>query len=158
VRLSAEDGNDFRGLNRVEGQFTVDTRSRFGVQTRWDHFEETDGGHYDETLLGDTELTYRFVQRDWVEMTTGIGFRMMTDKHVTRGGFNFYYGSDLYLMKPLVVSSSVDLGNLDAGFVVHTRCTLGAVWRHWEFLGGYDFLRVGSVNLQGPMLGVRLWY
>jgi hypothetical protein len=27
-----------------------------------------------------------------------------------------------------------------------------------ELLGGYDFLRLGSADLQGPFLGVRLWF
>jgi hypothetical protein len=30
--------------------------------------------------------------------------------------------------------------------------------RGWEVFTGYDFLRIGSVNLQGPLLGLRLWF
>jgi hypothetical protein len=30
--------------------------------------------------------------------------------------------------------------------------------KRWETFGGYDFLRIGTVNLQGPMVGLRLWF
>src|SRR5581483_2174843 len=32
------------------------------------------------------------------------------------------------------------------------------VKEHFEIFGGYDFLRIGSVNLDGLMLGLRLWF
>ena len=116
------------------------------------------GGQSDETLLGDTELTYRFVQREWVQMHAGLGFRLLADRWDTRAGFNFFYGADVYPVAPLVLSTAVDLGNLDAAFVVHARFTAGVNYRNWELLAGYDFLRVGSVNLQGPLLGLRFWF
>src|SRR5262249_14501631 len=38
ARVSLEDGNDFRGLNRLGGQLFVDTRSRFGLLSSWSYF------------------------------------------------------------------------------------------------------------------------
>jgi hypothetical protein len=158
VRFSLEDGHDFGALNRIEGKLFLDTSSRFGVQSRWSYYQENDGSRHDESLLGDTELTFRFVQGERIQMHTGLGFRLLADRSDTRAGVNFLYGADLYPIKPLIVSSSIDLGNLDAAFLVHGRCTLGVAYRNWELLTGYDFLRVGSVNLQGPLLGVRTWF
>jgi hypothetical protein len=158
VRLSVEEGNDLRGLNRLDGRFFLDTTTRFGLQSQWNYFSEGQGGRSDETVLGDTELTFRFVQREWLQMHTGLGFRLLTDRSDTRAGFNFVYGADLYPEAPVVISTSLDLGNLDAAFVVHARLTAGVTRRNWELLTGYDFLRIGSVNLQGPLLGLRFWF
>ncbi len=158
IRLWVEDGNDFQGLNRLDACFFLDTTSRFGLLSRWSYFEENDHGHTDESLLGDTELTYRFVQREWLQMHTGLGFRLLADRYDTRAGCNFLYGADLYPAKPVVISTSMDIGNLDAAFVIHGRITTGVIWRNWEMLAGYDFLRIGSVNLQGPLLGLRFWF
>jgi hypothetical protein len=158
VRLSVEDGNDFQGLNRLDGQVFFDTTSRLGLRSHWSQFQENVDGRTDESLLGDTELTYRFVQREWLQMHTGLGVRLLTDRSDTRVGFNFFYGADVYPLAPLVLSTSLDLGNLDAAFVLHGRLTAGVAWRNWELLTGYDFLRIGSVNLQGPLLGLRCWF
>jgi hypothetical protein len=35
---------------------------------------------------------------------------------------------------------------------------MGLIHRHWELFGGYDFYRIGAVDLQGPMAGLRLWF
>jgi hypothetical protein len=109
-------------------------------------------------LLGDTNLTFRFAQTERMQMYAGLGFRMQTDRYDTRFGFNFLYGGDVFLSDPLVLSASLDVGNLSSDLVVHGRATVGLNYKRWEVFGGYDFLRIGSVNLQGPMLGLRLWF
>jgi hypothetical protein len=159
VRLALEDGNDFRGLNRVGGQLFVDTSTRLGLETDWHYFWERMGsGHSDETVLGNVNLTFRFAQRSWIEMITGMGVRLLTDRNDTRAGFNFLYGTDLFPIDPVIVSTLFEIGNLDNATVIHARATVGMIYGHWEVLGGYDFFRIGGVNLQGPVLGVRLWF
>jgi hypothetical protein len=91
-------------------------------------------------------------------MHTGLGVRVLADRSDPRAGFNFLYGADLFALNPLVLSTVLDLGNLDAAFVIHMRTTVGIVYRHGELLAGYDFLRIGSVNLQGPLIGLRFWF
>jgi hypothetical protein len=159
VRLCVEDGNDFRGLNRLNGQFVVDTSSRFGLRTGWNYLREDLGsGWHDDAVLGDANLTYRFAQNEWAQFYAGLGFRTMTDPVQTRFGFNFTYGADFFPARPVVVSTSLDLGSLGSAAVVHVRGTVGAVWKGCELFGGYDFLRIGSVNLQGPLVGLRFWF
>jgi hypothetical protein len=159
ARLSLENGNDFRGLNRLGGQLFVDTRSRFGVLSSWSYFSERlTGGGSDETLLGDLNLTFRFAQSEWIQFYTGAGARILTDRHTTRAGFNFLYGADFQPVRPIFVSTLVELGDLDSAFLVHGRATVGANFGRFEVFGGYDFLRIGKVNLQGPLLGLRLWF
>jgi hypothetical protein len=158
IRLSAENGNDFRGLYRVNGTLVIDTTSRFGLQTSWNYFHEClDGGGSDETVLGTSNLTFRFAQKEWVQMHAGMGFRLLNDRTETRAGFNFLYGADFFPVKPLVLSASVNLGNLDSAFVVQARGTAGIALKRCEPFVGYEFLRIGSVNLQGLVAGVRFW-
>jgi hypothetical protein len=159
VRLALEDGNDFRGLNRLGGSLVLDTTSRFGLRADWNYYRERLAcGCVDETTLGDLNLTYRFAQHEMALFYAGVGFRALADSSTSRFGFNFLYGADFFPVWPFVVSTSFDLGDLGSAFVVHGRGTAGVVWRNWELFGGYDFLRVGSVNLQGPLLGVRFWF
>jgi hypothetical protein len=159
VRLSIEDGNDFRGLNRLNGRLFVDTTLRLGLWTNWNYLHESlDGGRSDETLLSDTNLTFRIAQSEHVEIHAGAGLRVLQDHTGTRYGGNFLYSTDLFLVKPLVVSALVDGGWLDSTGVVHGRATFGVVAHGWEVFIGYDFMHLGSVNIQGPVAGLRFWF
>jgi hypothetical protein len=113
VEAAVEDGYSFRGVNRVGARFTLDTASRLGVTSDWDFFQERRPcGCYDELTVGDVNLTYRFAQCEWMRMFVGAGGRVMPERYDTRGGFNFTYGAEAFPCKPLVLSSSLDLGNL----------------------------------------------
>jgi hypothetical protein len=157
--LQIENGNDFNGLNRLGVRGVFDTSTRFGVRSNWDWYQENLGnGRTDETVLGDTELTFRFAQSDWLRMYAGAGFRAMEDRQTDRWGFNFTYGADIFPVWPLIISTSVDLGDLGEAFVVEARGTAGWGWRNGELFFGYDFRRIGTVNLQGLLGGFRLWF
>ncbi len=158
-RLSLENGNDFNGLNRANVQLLVETAARFGLQTSWNFFHERmRPGRSDQLLLGDANLVYRFAQSERALFRSGLGCRALIDRHEDHFGFNFTYGADFFPAKPVVVSGVLDLGNVGSAFVVHGRGTAGLIYRGWELFAGYDFYRVGSMNLQGPLLGLRLWF
>ncbi len=158
-QFSVENGNDFSGMNRVNGRLLIETASRFGVQTSWNYFQEQlPHGRADQLVLGDANLVYRFAQSEHVLMRTGVGFRTLLDRDASDFGFNFTYGGDIFPVKPLIVSAVVDLGNVGSAFVAHCRATAGIIYRRWELFTGYDYFRVGSVNLHGPLLGVRVWF
>lgn len=160
VRARTEYGTDFDGLDRVTGELTLDTASRLGVRTRWDFYREelSSCGCTDGIVLTTTDLTFRFAQHEMVEMYTGLGFRSYDDGTDTRFGFNFTYGAEVFFQPPWVLSTTLDAGTLGEAGVFHARAALGAVWHRLELFGGYDFLRIGSVSLQGPLLGIRLWF
>jgi hypothetical protein len=162
VRFSIEDGNDFNGINRFGGQLKLEHESRWGILTNWNYFHERmPGARYDmsdETLIGDTNLTFRFAQNEVASMYAGLGFRVLTDREQTDFGFNFTYGGDWFPGRPFVVSGSLDAGNLGSAGVIHVRSSVGAILGGCEVFAGYDFLRIGGTNLQGPMAGVRWWF
>jgi len=127
--------------------------------TTWSYYHERlSCGCHDETVIGDFNVILRFAQNEVAHMYSGLGFRTMLDRRGDAYGFNFTYGSEWFPLRPLVVGAQFDAGTLGSAAVIHTRATIGAVYRRYEIYGGYDFLRIGSVNLQGPMVGVRLWF
>lgn len=159
VRLALENGNDFDGLNRTGAHLAFDTSFRLGLSSRWDHYRERlAGGGWDHTTLGDAHLTFRFAQGRAAQFHAGLGGRWRFDRHDTSGGVSFLYGADIFPFDPLVLSAAVDLGNLDRQFVFRARASTGWQVGRCELLGGYDFLRLGPVNLQGPFVGLRLWF
>jgi hypothetical protein len=159
VRVGIEDGHDFRSVNRLGTLFALDTSSRWGISSRWDYYRERlTGNASDATTLGDFHVTYRIAQAGCIQIHAGLGGRWRFDEHTVDGGGSFLYSADVFLREPVVFSTSVDLGNLDRKFVVRARASFGLQLSHAELLVGYDFLRFGDVNLQGPFAGLRLWF
>jgi hypothetical protein len=158
ARVSIENGNDFDGLNRLGGQVLLDTASRFGIVTNWDHFRESLGVGRDVTTIGDITFLCRFAQSENVLMRAGIGARIMTDEHATNAGVNLHYGGEWFPSQPWVLTGGIDIGNLGDAFVFRARASAGVLWHGVEAFGGYDLLRIGDVNLHGPMVGVRFWF
>ena len=159
LQLALENGNDFDGLNRVGGRAVLETTSRIGILTSWNYYRENlCDGSTDNMVIGDFNVTYRFAQRECAMMRAGLGFRTRADHGAADFGFNFHYGADFFPVNPVVLSTSIDLGNLGSAGVVHLRGTAGLTRNGWEIFAGYDWLRIGDVNLQGPMVGLRLWF
>jgi hypothetical protein len=40
----------------------------------------------------------------------------------------------------------------------HTRATVGVNFQQIELFTGYDYRSIGSVHLDGPMIGLQFWY
>ncbi len=159
LRISAEDGNDFNGMNRVGLRLALDMTWRIGFQTNWNYLSDHFGpGLRDQTWLGDSALTVRFAQNEWINFYSGLGARLLTDPHTTDWGFNFVYGFDSFPKKPWIFSGLFDTGNVGSAWIIHGRGTIGASFKHFEVFTGYDFMRVGPVNVQGPLIGLRLWF
>ena len=159
LRFSAEDGNDFNGMNRLGFRVALDAESRFGIQSNWNYLCERPGTDlHDQTLLGDTSVIYRFAQNERAGFYAGLGARLLTDPLTTKSGFDFVYGFDWLPAKPWVFSSLFDTGTVGSAWIIHGRATVGATYRHFELFGGYDFMRIGTVNVQGPLIGLRLWF
>jgi hypothetical protein len=159
ARLAVEESSDFHNLNRVNGHLLLDTCFRLGLQTSWSYLTENlNGDKHDHMVLGDVNLVFRFAQNDYVQVRSGLGIRLSTDSHECHAGFNFTYGADIYPIKPWVFSALIDAGTLGSAGVFHGRVTAGVQWRRCEFYAGYDYLLIGSVDLQGPVAGLRVWF
>jgi hypothetical protein len=159
ARASAEAGSDFSGLDRVGLRLFLDTDTRFGLKTDWDWYtEELPCGCRDDLWIGDVTATYRFVQNESLLMHTGLGARFLIDHGHDRGGFNFLYGFDAFPVQPVHLFGSFEAGTLGHAGVCRLRGGIGFHWSFAELFAGYDFVRIGGVNLQGPMAGLRVWF
>lgn len=157
LRLSAENGNDFNGLNRVGARAMLDTGTRLGISTNWDHYvERLSCGCVDELTFGDLMVTYRFVQAPTVQMHAGLGMRALFDHSRVRGGVNFLYGGEFYPFDPIVLAAQAEVGHLKEAFTYRLRGTAGVQWRRAELFVGYDWFHIGGVDLHGPLAGLRL--
>ncbi|MFO8070925.1 MAG: hypothetical protein R6V85_03525 [Polyangia bacterium] len=160
LRLSAEYGHDIDDLYKPSAELLLSTSLRFGLQggVTWFREETVDG--VDQLLVWDANAIFRFAQHEAVEMRSGIGARLMHDFQAAAridAGFNFTYGLDIFPVDPLVLSASIDLGNLGYAFVAHGRGQIGVTRWGVEIYAGWDAMWIGKVPLHGPILGLRGW-
>ncbi len=40
----------------------------------------------------------------------------------------------------------------------HGAASLGVMWKRVEFFSGYDYRKIGPVELEGPLFGARVWW
>ena len=158
-RASAEVGSDFDGLGRVGLRLFLDTDTRLGLKTDWDWYtEKLPCGCRDQLWIGDVTATFRFVQSESLLMHTGLGARFLVDGGRDRAGVNFLYGFDAFPAEPVHLFGSFEAGTLGSAGVYRVRAGAGVTWTFAELFAGYDFVRIGGVNLQGPMVGLRVWF
>ena len=136
-----------------------DSLLRFGFLANWNYFAENlPNGGTDEAIMSDYNLTYRFAQSPWMQLHVGLGARYWRAHGDTTAGINALYRADAFPFRPVHLASILEIGNLGDALVLHGRFEMGASFRHGELFLGYDFLRISRTNLQGPMVGLRLWF
>lgn len=159
VRAAAEAGTDFSGVNRLGLSFLVDTMTRFGIGGSVQFFEEDKRAlETDRLVIGDINALFRFAQSQRWQYRAGIGMRFMDDRKQTDLGFNFVYGWEWFPKEPYTFSAQLEAGTLGNASVFRATGRMSLVWKHAEAYVGYDYLRIGSTDLQGPMIGLRLWF
>ncbi len=159
IRASAEAGTDFSGVNRLGLAFLVDTMTRFGISGSTQFFEEDKKAlQTDHLVIGDINAVFRFAQSQRWQYRAGIGARFLDDQRRTDWGINFVYGWEWFPKEPYTFSAQLEAGTLGNASVFRATGRMGMVWKHAEAYVGYDYLRIGSTDLQGPMIGFRLWF
>lgn len=159
VRLSAEYGHDLENTYKPWANFMLSTRWRFGLESGWTWFvEELPDGSHDQLGIVDINLIFRFAQHEHVLMRTGLGGRMMVDNGQIDGGFNWSYGFDVFPAQPMILSASIDLGNIWKAFFLHGRAHLGVALWAIEAYAGWDVMLIGDVTFHGPIIGLRAWF
>lgn len=159
IDASAEIGSDFDGLTRTGVRLFLDTEERVGLRTDWDYYvERLACGCYDQICLGDIMGTFRFLQAEKIEMHVGAGARFLLDSGRDRAGFNMLYSFDLFPADHVHVFGSAELGGLGGATVWRLRAGVGYNWNWGGVFAGYDRLSIGGAILDGPFVGVRLWF
>ena len=159
LRAGLEGGSNFDGINRAGLHLFLDSEPRIGLKSGWDLLsEKLARGGRDEMTIGDVTVTYRVVQLEAFQAHLGLGGRFLIDSGNDHSGMNVYFGFDLFPKQPVHLFGSVEVGSLGDATFSRYRGGLGIHVGRAEFYAGYDHMKIGSVNIQGPMLGVRLWF
>ncbi len=156
ARLLTEYGSDFAGLTNYGGRLRIDSLSRIGFDTEWNHRREKSPGVHDSLWSGDANLVYRFAQSPRAAFYTGVGLNWSADDRYRDVGFNFTYGADLFPVKPLVLSGSIDWGRLGDASLFHGRATIGAMLNRVEVFTGYDYLNLEGTGFPSLVVGMQI--
>lgn len=147
-----------REINRASGSILLDGVDRWGLQTSWTALTEQRPDRVDTLTLGNANVTYRFLQSRRAVVRAGLGANAMIDGGQTDWGINAHLDSDWFFKRPFIASAVFDIGTLGSSTLTHLRGTIGVTYRGWEAFGGYDWLRIVSTDINGPLVGVRLWF
>lgn len=146
-------------VDRTGIAFLLEGDHGFGFDFDWNSYtEQLPGGGHDELNLGRLNLLYRIVETDRALVRAGVGVGWLDDQHGTDAGLNLTLQSDLLLSRNWVGSAELDFGTLGDAQTLHAAGTVGRRFGRCEVYGGYDYRRVGAVDLQGPTVGLRVWW
>jgi len=148
------------GVERWTGQLLVERASGLGLDVNWNTYLEDLGpglGH-DRLDMGELNLLLGFGRKRRAQWRAGVGFNWLDDAVQTDYGWNTTLQLDVYPVQPLIVSGQVDYGQIRHADMFHGAVTAGVIWRRWELFAGYDYRRIGHVDLEGPMFGARVWF
>lgn len=152
-------GSDFDGLSRSGLAAQLEGSMGWGLDFKYDTYRESlAGGGYDELRIVDLNAMYRVVETNHSLIRVGMGVNFLGDAIGTEAGVNFTVKADFAPVRPFVLSTELDMGTVGHAETLHTAATLGVMTDRVELFGGYDYRRVGDAELQGPMLGLRLWF
>lgn len=155
-QLSAEWLVSDRQVDTLRTRMLLESINRFGVDSEFAYLRQRPGGN--DLYLGDVNAIYRFSQHANMNGRIGIGLNYLADNSNWNSGFNFTYGGDIFLAKPLVLSADIDWGTLGSTNLFHGRTTLGVIHRHTELYAGYDYLSIGAPKQHSFVAGLRFWF
>lgn len=157
--LGLEQGLATDDVDRTGFTLFVEGESGFGANFEWHSLtEDLAGGGHDELHLGELDITYRLVESDHALVRAGLGLNWLGDRYDTDFGVNFTVGADFFPVRPIVLSTELDLGTVGDAQMLHLSGTAGWMMGRMELFGGYDYRRIGDAVIEGPLVGLRLWF
>jgi hypothetical protein len=156
-RLGFDYGDDFDRIERWGGRFLWETRLGVGFDGEVNVYREQLAAGADVLSLGDLNVLYRVFETDRTQWRLGIGMNWLGDGD-TDLGLNFTLRSDWQPCWPIVLSGEVDYGTLGHASTFHGNAGVGVMVHRCEVFMGYDYRRFESVELEGPLIGLRVWF
>lgn len=152
-------GTDFDNLDSWNGQFQVDHQGVLGFEFQWAHLtEKLTGLPRDSLNLADFNLTWRLIEHEALILRCGGGLNLLADRFGTTADYNLTLSADFFPVRPVVTRFEFDYGELGAIHQTHLLTTVGLNLRHVEVLTGYEYRNLGGTEIDGPLLGMRLWW
>lgn len=159
-QLTFRYGSDFETIDwlGVDGVWEF-SQSRWGFDGEWLAYREelTTGGD-DRLHFGDANVLWRRYQTEQIMFRWGAGLAWMADSDRVDLGINGTCRADLFPLEPIVVSVEYDIASLSGETSQHLQAGIGANWQHVEIFGGVDYRSIASVDIVGPVIGIRGWW
>lgn len=157
--VAFEYGSNFDRLSRHGFGGLIEHSSRIGFDFKWDSYTEDLGaGWNDELHVTNINLLFRVAESERYIVRVGAGTNILGDAYATDAGFNVTATADFFPVKPVVMSTEIDLGTIGDAETLHLLGKIGLVFDRFEIFGGYDYRTIGSVPLEGAMIGMQVWF
>lgn len=159
ARLAFEYGDDFDVLGRFAGAGMFESATGWGLDAAGHvYVEQLESNETNDLFIGEIDVLYRFFQTERTQWRAGVGMNYFEDTIDNTSGVKFTLRADYFPVNPLILSGEVEGGTLGHTSTFHTRASIGFNINQAEFFTGYDYRSIGSVHIEGPMLGVQFWY
>lgn len=158
ARMSTEYATDFSGLERIGTDLLIENSSRFAFDAEFNSWIEDLPTGKEDAYSGDANLVFRFAQNEKVEFHSGIGVNWFANAGRGDAGFNFTYGATFFPVKPIVIQTELDAGNVGSAGLFHLNTSIGVILNRFEAFTGYDYTSIGGVPLQGWTAGFTIWF
>jgi hypothetical protein len=109
-------------------------------------------------------LSLAFPMENAVTLLLGGGVSNYHDAYGNVSGWYVKTGLELFPIQPVIITADVWVGSIredeydTASFLGGGRATAGVIWNRYEIYGGWQALWIGSVTLDGPTAGIRVWF
>ena len=156
-RVHAEFGGASADVTRTGLGFAAESGGGLGIDFDWDSYQERlPDGEHDELHLGQVNVTYRVFESEGAAVRAGLGVGWLGDRFGAEAGVNFTLQAEVMPTPDWTATVDLDLGTLGDA---QTQGVAGSIARRFgpcEIYGGYNYRRIGSVELHGPTVGARL--
>jgi hypothetical protein len=159
ARVAGEWGYDFNDMPRSGITAMLDSSGGWGLDAAWHtYFESLPLGGTDEVDIGDVNVLWRVLSAPQAQCHLGVGMNWFDDDAHAEFGANFTLRADYFPRAPWVLSGEIDWGTLGETGMFHGAASVGVMIHRFELFGGYDYRQIGSTELEGPLVGLRLWF
>ncbi len=157
-RVGVIQEKDFHGMSLTRVPMILNTSYRVGLQGSLNYLsEQLDGNKLDRLSLHDINLVLQFAENRFMQMRSGLGRRFLSGG-AHEEGLNFIYSIDVFPVRPLLVSSTFEVGTIGKTVVRRFSANAGFIYNRIELNAGYDILTIGGTVLKMPNIGLSLWY
>lgn len=159
VRFRFNYTTDFDDIALYSGSTLIESSGGWGIDGEITFLTEAlPNSGRDELYFGDVNVLYRIGCNERAIIRAGVGANWLHDSSSTDFGINGTVLLDVFPHRPWTWTSQLDAGRIGSTSAFHLETSLGYSWEHIEIFGGFDYRRIGTVDLAGPMFGVRGWW
>ena len=162
IRGEYTDASD--GLERYAGALQI-SFSALRLETELHRYIEHLPGDYTNTLtLGTVGLALALPIQNSFTLLLGGGISTYHDSIGNESGWYLKAGAEMFPIRPLILHAEVWGGFIREDefdtetFMGGGRATAGVIWNRIEVFGGWQAIWIDSVTLDGPTVGLRVWF